>query len=134
MSQWMSSVENLRTDDGAIIETGSMLRFTSRGQEHTSQAVDCRPDEIMWLRSTQGPITADYRYVLAESEKGCDITLMIECRARGWARIIGPVIGLAAWLTDRSQVDMLKTLAVRLLGRCGFIAALRCSGHCNSAI
>jgi hypothetical protein len=59
---------------------------------------------------------------------------MIECRARGWARIIGPVIGLAAWLTDRSQVDMLKTLAVRLLGRCGFIAALRCSGHCNSAI
>lgn len=111
MSQWMTSVENLRTDDGATIETGSIVRFISRGQEHTSQVVDCRTNEILWLRSTQGPITADYRYVLNDSKVGCDVTLMMECRARGWARIIVPIISMVAWLTDKSQVDHLKSLA-----------------------
>lgn len=110
MSRWMHSIQELRADDGATLKLGSTLVFEARGREHMSTITEFVPREAMTLTSTQGPVTADYRYAIDESDDCCVVLLTIDCRTAGWARAIGPLIGLLAWLTDRGHVENLKRL------------------------
>ena len=65
VTDWMKSVEGLAVDDGGSIRPGADLKFKARGREHKSEVVEFEEGRHLALRSTQGPITATYRYSLS---------------------------------------------------------------------
>lgn len=111
MDRWIHSIQNLQTVDGAPIGEGSVLRFLARGRAHSTKVVEFEPKRALALQSTQGPVTATYRYTIDERPVGCELTLSIDCHTSGWAALLGPAIGLLAWYTDKGQVDRLKACA-----------------------
>ena len=117
MNQWISSVADLRSEDGAELDRGSRLLFAARGQVHYSTVVEFATARALTLRSTQGPVTADYRYRIDERMGHCEVTLDIDCRASGVIRVLMPAIRIAAWLTDRGQIQRLKALIESQRGR-----------------
>lgn len=117
MNRWMHSIENLRTEDGASLCQDTILRFVARGREHTTRVTEFEPERALSLRSIQGPITADYRYLIDGTDDPCFVTLSIDCRATGPARLIAPLIRIAAWHTDKGQIQRLKS-AVELASVC----------------
>ena len=64
MAAWMTSVDGLRTADGGPLRDGTRLVFTVRGAERESEVVEFETERLLSLRSTQGPVTATYRYEL----------------------------------------------------------------------
>ena len=58
MQVWMTSIEDLRTEDGGPVATGSTLIFRARGADRTSEVVELEPRRTMALRSVQGSFSA----------------------------------------------------------------------------
>ena len=59
-NRWMPGVEGMAAD-GETAE-GTKLVFHARGKERSSTIVHCDAGTSIVLRSTQGGVTADYRY------------------------------------------------------------------------
>ncbi len=108
MAMWMPNVDNLHSADGGPLESGSILRFDARGATHESHVTAMEAGVALELTSTQGAVTAVYRYALSDADTGTRLALSIDCRATGALSFLSPVIGLVVWLTDKSQPEKLK--------------------------
>lgn len=108
MNAWMSGIDDMRTADGGPMTEGSELHFIARGKERSTRVVEFRAAEALTLRSTQGPITATYRYHLRPDGARCRATLEAECTATGWGRIVVPLIAPLIRRTDGGQMQALK--------------------------
>ncbi len=110
MRQWMPGITDLRSEDGAPIDEGSRLLFTARGQQRSTTVTEFEPERALTLRSLQGSFAADYRYLVDSSINHCKVTLDIHCGATGVARLMAPLVRVAAWLTDKSQMEHLAAV------------------------
>ncbi len=113
MITWMNGIEAMRSDDGGPLRKGGTLVFTARGKERSSTVIELQREHAMTLRSTQGPVTATYRYRMkpdGDANQGVRMTLEADCRARGPALLFMPLINLMIRRVDSGQLKALKSL------------------------
>lgn len=91
---------------------GSELTFTARGAERTSTVTELDPGRRITMTSSQGPVTANYRYVLAPDAAGTAVALEAEVLVRGPLRIMAPIIRRSIAKEDGTQLQRLAA-AVR---------------------
>lgn len=104
---WMSGVERLEADGETVV--GTRLTFRARGKDRPSELVAVEPGRSVTLRSTQGGVTADYRYALTpEGDDRTRARLVAECRADGAWQLVGPLLRMAIRRTDGGQMAALK--------------------------
>ncbi len=110
MTRWMAGVNGMRTADGGPVAGGSDLIFIARGKERHSLVAAFEPMRKFTLQSTQGPVTATYVYTLdkADSDRRTIVRLAADCTARGWARIMMPLLKPAIRRADANQLSDLK--------------------------
>ena len=84
---------------------GTPLVFTARGKERTGQIAALDPGRSVTVRSTQGGVTADYRYTCVRLGESTRVTLVAEVTMSGPWRLLGPVIRLAVRRSDSGQLD-----------------------------
>ena len=114
LARWMAGIDEVRADGPTT--AGTTLTFRSRGKDRTSTLLDVVDGTSVTLRSTQGGVTADYRYVLSPSPSsdggagGTRATLDAECTATGLFRPLQGIIGRAMARADGGQMDALKAL------------------------
>lgn len=109
MTAWMTSIDDLKTADGGPLREGSRLVFSARGAERDSDVVEFEAERRIALRSTQGPITATYRYEMRPADGGATVvTLRADCVAKGLATLITPLLRPLIRRTDGNQMADLK--------------------------
>lgn len=95
-------------------EPGTRLTFTTRGKQYVSEITAVQPGRSVTLRSTQGGVTADYRYTVEPDGAGSAVTLDADVRTRGPWTLLAPVIRAAIRRTDSGQLGRLdRELAAR---------------------
>ena len=105
--EWMPGVDSLEASGGTV--AGTTLTFRSRGKDRTATLLDVEPGRALTLRSTQGGVTADYRYRLEPlGEERSRAHLVAVCRTSGLWSVVGPLLRLAIRRTDGSQMQKLK--------------------------
>lgn len=110
MIRWMAGVDEMRTADDLPLAAGSQIIFTARGKTRHTQVTIFEPERRLAMRSTQGPVTAVYLYTLAEGTSGnrTIVTLEANCTARGWFRMLMPLLKIAIRRADGNQLSDLK--------------------------
>ena len=108
--KWMPGVEGMSAN-GETAE-GTKLTFRARGADRSSAIVHCDSGKSIVLRSTQGGVTADYRYEVHDIDgSSTRVTLVANCRVTGlWLRIVSPLLRIAIRLTDGKQLRLLKAM------------------------
>ena len=102
--KWMPGVEGMVADGETA--AGTTLTFRARGAERSSTVVHCDTGTSIVLRSTQGGVTADYRYEVHDIDgRSTRVTLMADCHVTGlWWRIVSPLLRIAIRSTDGKQL------------------------------
>lgn len=107
---WLG-VERMHGDGPPRI--GGELAFTARGTERTSTITELEPGRRITMTSTQGPVTAHYRYAIAPSGAASTVTLEADVLVRGPLRIIAPVIRKSIAKEDGTQLERLAAAVAR---------------------
>jgi uncharacterized protein YndB with AHSA1/START domain len=112
MTRWMAGAEDMRTVDGQPVRAGSDIVFSARGKERHTRVTEFEQHQCMTLRSTQGPVTAEYRYRIVETteRRKTTISLQANCTARGVTRIFMPLLKPMIRKADGNQLSDLKRL------------------------
>lgn len=108
MARWMPGIDAMRSRDGQPLGPGSEIVFHARGAERTSRVETCQPERELTLTSTQGPITATYRYRLEPEDGATRVTLQAQCRAKGLGKLIVPLVSVAMRRVDGKQLVALN--------------------------
>ncbi len=108
MTRWMTSIDDIRTADNEPLHEGSKMLFSARGADRMSEVTAFRPNELMTLRSVQGPVTAVYQYALKPNGSGTDARLEATCDADGIFKIFGPLLRYLIRKSDGGQLASLK--------------------------
>lgn len=104
--RWMGGVEAIAVDGPTAV--GAQVTFTARGRERHSEIVEVEPGRRVVLRSTQGPVTADYTYEVAGDAPATTVTLLADCAVAGPMTVLAPLLRRAMARTDRDQLDHLR--------------------------
>ena len=115
MERWMPGIERLSTPRGQALSADSTLIFTARGAERTSEVVEFRAGRKITLQSVQVPVTATYRYAITPNGNGTTVSLEATCLAKGWGKIVIPLIRPMIRKVDGGQLRCLKTTIERKL-------------------
>ena len=108
-NRWMPGVEGMAAD-GETAE-GTKLVFHARGKERSSTIVHCDAGTLIVLRSTQGGVTADYRYEVHDIDgRSARVTLVADCHVTGLWRIVSPLLRIAIRSTDGKQLRLFKSM------------------------
>ncbi len=108
-NRWMPGVEGMAAD-GETAE-GTKLVFRARGKERSSTIVHCDAGTSIVLRSTQGGVTADYRYEVHDIDgRSARVTLVADCHVTGLWRIVSPLLRIAIRSTDGKQLRLFKSM------------------------
>ena len=105
-ARWLPGVEAMRGEQPPRL--GGVLTFTTRGAERTSTITELEPDRAITLTSSQGPVTAHYRYRLTPADGGTSITLEAEVLVRGPLKLIAGVIRSSIAKEDSAQLARLR--------------------------
>lgn len=104
---WMPGIDGVEADGETV--AGTTLTFRARGKDRTATVLDVEPGRALTLRSSQGGVTADYRYRLEPVGEGRSrAQLVAECRTSGLWSLVGPLLRVAIRRTDSSQMLKLK--------------------------
>ena len=107
--QWMDGIDSMSIDGETA--TGARVIFQARGKERESVITACEAGRLVTLRSSQGPVTADYTYEIEPlDESRCRVSLEAECRFSGLAKLMSPIIGMAIRRADGGQIAALKSV------------------------
>ena len=106
---WMRGVDRLRVVGGGQPSEGAEMLFVTRGKERSTRVVAWQPPKQVALASTQGGITATYRYRCTGDGDATEVTLDAVCEARGvvW-KLLSPLISRAMKRADGGQIAALK--------------------------
>jgi carbon monoxide dehydrogenase subunit G len=111
-AQWLPGVETIQSAEAPAV--GSRIVFVARGKERSSTITALEPGRAVTLESTQGGVTATYRYTIEPSDPaGAVLRLRIECDVRGPLRLIAPVIRSAIRKTDGAQPSRFRAWVER---------------------
>lgn len=108
MGRWMPGIDAMHSRDDRPLGPGSEIVFVARGAERTSWVETCQPERELTLRSTQGPVTATYRYRLEPEDGATRVTLQARCNAKGLVKIVMPLIAIAIRRVDGKQLVALR--------------------------
>ena len=108
--KWMPGVEGMVADGETA--AGTTLTFRARGKERSSTVVHCDTGTSIVLRSTQGGVTADYRYEVHDIDgRSTRVTLVADCHVTGlWWRIVSPLLRIAIRSTDGKQLRLFRAM------------------------
>ena len=82
--------------------------FDARGKEYRSNITAFTAGKLIERQSVQRPFIAHCRYELQPASTGSDLAITIQLEARGFAKIMKPIIAMAVWQTDKDQCDRIK--------------------------
>ncbi|MCP3853455.1 MAG: hypothetical protein GY698_01810 [Actinomycetia bacterium] len=105
---WMGGVDSIEA--GGPTETGTTLRFHTRGKDRPAELSAVDPGKVIVVRSTQGGVSADYTYSLRPlTGSRTRVSLVADCSARGfpWA-MLTPVLRMVIKRTDGGQLETLR--------------------------
>lgn len=108
MHRWVTGGENFRGPTPPA--SGGTVSFTARGADRSSTITELEPGRLITLTSTQGPVTADYRYTVAGDGSGSVVTLRADVIVRGPLRLLAPTIRKSIAKEDGGQLERLKQL------------------------
>lgn len=104
---WMPGTTDLRADGPTT--PGTTLTFTARRGQRRATITEVDPGRQLVLRSEQGPVTADYRYRVADSGPGrATVTLVADCAVRGPLALFAPLLRRSLRRTDGDQLEALR--------------------------
>ena len=107
--KWMPGVEEMVADGETA--AGTKLVFRARGSERSSTVVHCDAGTSIVLRSTQGGVTADYRYEVHDiNGRSTRVTLVADCHVTGLWRIVSPLLRIAIRLADSKQLRRFREM------------------------
>lgn len=89
---------------------GSELTFVARGSERTSTITELTPGHSITMTSSQGPVTAHYRYGVAPDGDGSTITLEAEVLVKRPLKMMAPMIRKSIAKEDGDRLDRLAAL------------------------
>ncbi len=104
---WLG-VERMRGEQPPRV--GSELTFVARGAERTSTITELEPGRRITMTSTQGPVTAHYRYALAPDGTGTAATLEAEVLVGGALKLLAPTIRRSIAKEDGTQLERLAAV------------------------
>lgn len=107
-AEWLPGVDGMRAEGPLAV--GTVLHFTARGAARTSTITALEPGRALTLTSEQPGVRADYRYVLAPSGSGTELSLDADVATRGAMKLLGGVIRGAIAKEDGGQLDRLAAL------------------------
>lgn len=102
--RWMNGVEEMVQETSGALGLGTRFRFRSRGHVHHTVVTEFVPGQKIALTSTQGGITATYIYSVLPSDRGSTITLNATCTAKGYWKLVHPLIAYAMKRADSRQL------------------------------
>lgn len=103
---WMAGVDDVVADGPTV--PGTELTFAARGRHRTTTIVEVVDGRRVVLRSTQGPVTAEYAYEVEPDGDGSLVTLVADCTVHGPLRLVGPLVRRTLARTDGDQPDALR--------------------------
>ena len=106
---WLG-IERMRGDSPPRV--GSELTFVARGADRTSTITELEPGRRITMTSTQGPVTAHYRYAVAPEGSGSTVTLEAEVLVKGPLKIMAPIIRGSIAKEDGTQLERLAAAVV----------------------
>ena len=107
--RWMRGVGSMSVEGGTV--AGSAITFRARGKERPAEIVAVEPGTLVTVRSTQGPVSADYTYRLHDlAGERTRVTLEAECRVTGVASAAAPLFRFLMRRTDSGQLEALRAL------------------------
>ena len=104
---WLG-VERMRGE--SPLRVGSELTFVARGADRTSTVTELEPGRRITMTSTQGPVTAHYRYAVAPDGAGSTVTLEAEVLVKGPLKVMAPTIRGSIAKEDGTQLERLAAL------------------------
>jgi carbon monoxide dehydrogenase subunit G len=107
---WMPGIEGMTAAGETAV--GTNLTFRARGADRSSAIVHCDAGRSIVLRSTQGRVTADYRYEVHElGENSTRVTLVADCKVTGLGmKLLSPLLRIAIKMSDGKQLKLLRAL------------------------
>ncbi|MHA1158847.1 MAG: SRPBCC family protein [Alphaproteobacteria bacterium] len=108
MATWLPGAQQLTTRNGTPLAAGSELVFHANEQTQKMTVVDMLAGERLTLRTTQGFVTATYRYRLSRQGEGTRATLEADYAVRGVAWLFAPLIRTLLRNADHGQLAALK--------------------------
>ncbi len=107
--RWMPGIEGMAAAGETAV--GTTLVFHARGKERSSSIVHCDAGKSIVLRSTQGGVTADYRYEVHDIDgRSTRVTLVADCQVTGLWRLVSPLLRMAIRAADGKQLRLLKAV------------------------
>ncbi len=106
--KWMTGVDDMRPVTPGPPRLGARLKFKARGRERESKITAWDPCRRIALTSTRGGITATYEYSLSPASGSTQLTLEAACQARGFWKLLHPLIVLAMKRNDSTHLAKLK--------------------------
>lgn len=105
--EWMPGIE--AAVGPSDLEPGAELRLRTTRGERISTITVCEPPRVLVVRSSTGPITAEYRYELAPATPGeTDARIVGRCSVGGVMRPLAPLIRRTLRRTDAEQLTTLR--------------------------
>ena len=107
--EWMAGIDTLTTAGPTV--PGTEIVFEARGRRRPARIVEVDDGRSLVVRSTQGPVTADYRYeVVAEDDQRSRLRLVADCEVRGPLAVLAPLLRRSLRRTDGGQPAALGAL------------------------
>jgi carbon monoxide dehydrogenase subunit G len=109
MVRWVPSAEGMRGPTPPAV--GVTLTFSARGAERTSTITELETGRLLTLTSTQGPVTAHYRYSVEPDGTKTRVGLRADVLVRGLLRVLAPTIRKSIAKEDGEQLARLRAIA-----------------------
>lgn len=111
--RWMRGVDAMSADGPTA--AGTHVTFSARGRVRRGEILVVEDGRRVALRSTQGPVTADYTYEVEQDEvdQRTRVSLTAGCEVRGPLGLLAPVLRRLMAHTDADQLDQLRHVVER---------------------
>jgi uncharacterized protein YndB with AHSA1/START domain len=115
--EWMAGIGKFTRITPGRLEVGTRFAFNARGRKRETRVTALDSGRLIALTSTQGGVTATYRYSVGSAGTGTEVTLEAVCGATGLWKLMHPLIVLAMKKSDSTQLANLKLAMDRQAAR-----------------
>ena len=108
--EWMAGIDWVKTRSSGRLREGASLSFRVGDKDRPVEITALDEPRRLTLTSVEGPVRTDHTYSLMPSGAGTTLELVVCCRARNAARLVGPLLRRAIRHNDADQPGALKAL------------------------
>jgi Polyketide cyclase / dehydrase and lipid transport len=116
--RWYANIESIAWKTAPPIRVGSQMvfvaRFLGRRLEYTYEVLDLAPDELLVMRTAEGPFAMETTYTWKDAGEGkTRMTLRNRGRPSGFAGLAAPVMTTAMRRANVKDLARLKEILER---------------------